>query len=144
MVKRERLFTLTGRVFCDANNRFNGGLWSIRRIAPAFKFGSIALILPNWMILFVMKCFGISFDRPNFVIYKRKERKDKNPFTFATCKQMSSKMHNQTNLPVVFYSMRLQIECRTPNKCQSVCDKRRTVNKCNWIDQHLRVTIYTQ
>lgn len=57
--------TLTGRVFCDQKNRFNGGLWSIRKIAPA---GSTALIIPLCGTFFVIKCLGMSFDRPNFVI----------------------------------------------------------------------------
>lgn len=67
--------TLTGRVLCDAKNKFNGGLWSIRRSAPAVKFGSIAWILPNWMTLFVIKCFGISFGRVNLVICAKETHK---------------------------------------------------------------------
>lgn len=62
------LTTLTGRVFCEKRNKFNGGLWSIRRIAPACWFGSMNLIVPFCKTFFVIKCFGMSFDLVNFVI----------------------------------------------------------------------------
>lgn len=65
------VITLTGSVFFDIKNRFIGGLWSMRRMAPVCWFGSIALTVPFCTNLFVMKCFGISDDLLNFVIYAK-------------------------------------------------------------------------
>lgn len=66
------MITLTGSVLCEVKNRLIGGLWSMRRMAPVCWFGSIALIVPFCISLFAMKCFGISDDLPNFVIYANK------------------------------------------------------------------------